>query len=332
MTLERNQQKQQGFTIVELLIVIVVIGILAAITIVSYNGIQSRAKSATVQSDLDNASKQLEVYKLTTSSSDQYPPDTTTAGLKASTGTTYAYYYNATANTYCLTGTNTGISYYIATGTPLQNGTCLISNGLVGWWNLNGSVNDTSGNNNNGTNNGATATTGQNGQVNGAYSFNGTSSLISLPNAAAISGNNPYTLSAWIQPTDITISNHGILGWGAWGTINGVTAFRTQNEGGINGLRMYWWNNDLAGSAPSLADGRWHHVLTEFDGSTRSIYVDGALIASDNPPVHNAVAADVNIGRTDGAEYFVGSIDDVRIYNRALSASEVQALHAAGAQ
>ena len=55
-------QKQKGFTIVELLIVIVVIGILAAITIVAYNGIQNRSRDASVQSDLVNLAKQFGVF------------------------------------------------------------------------------------------------------------------------------------------------------------------------------------------------------------------------------------------------------------------------------
>lgn len=57
------KQKQSGFTIVELLIVIVVIGVLAAITIVAFNGIQSRAKSAKVQQDLKSMQKLVELYK-----------------------------------------------------------------------------------------------------------------------------------------------------------------------------------------------------------------------------------------------------------------------------
>lgn len=66
-----------GFTIVELLIVIVVIGILAAITIVAYNGIQSRTYDTSVQSDLRNIAKQLEVGRVD-SLTDSYPTNNTT--------------------------------------------------------------------------------------------------------------------------------------------------------------------------------------------------------------------------------------------------------------
>ncbi|MDK2899225.1 MAG: hypothetical protein PWQ10_412, partial [Patescibacteria group bacterium] len=74
-----SKQSSSAFTIVELLIVIVIIGILAAITLVSYTGIASRANIATIQSDLSNASKKLSMYYATYGS---YP---TTTGLSSST-------------------------------------------------------------------------------------------------------------------------------------------------------------------------------------------------------------------------------------------------------
>jgi prepilin-type N-terminal cleavage/methylation domain-containing protein len=92
--LTRTQYKQQsGFTIVELLIVIVVIGILAAITIVAYNGIQNRAYDAAVQSDIDNVVKELRLYE---ASNGYYPAGVgqlSTVGIKL-TKTVYDPYYN----------------------------------------------------------------------------------------------------------------------------------------------------------------------------------------------------------------------------------------------
>ena len=77
------KQKSSALTIVELLIVVVVIAILAAITIVSYNGITKSAKETTLKSDLNTAAKQLQLDKVRTGSF----PTEEDAGLKSSAGT-----------------------------------------------------------------------------------------------------------------------------------------------------------------------------------------------------------------------------------------------------
>ena len=93
--------KQQGFTIVELLIVIVVIAILAAIAIVAYIGVTNRAIEVSLSSDLRGASKQIENSKTTDGS---YPLDT--SGLKKSNDTILQYNYNNLNATYCVTASS----------------------------------------------------------------------------------------------------------------------------------------------------------------------------------------------------------------------------------
>lgn len=73
---------RSGFTIVELLIVIVIIGILAAITIVAYNGIQDRARVSSITSGLTQNAKKIELYNAQNA---QYPPDIATAGVADTT-------------------------------------------------------------------------------------------------------------------------------------------------------------------------------------------------------------------------------------------------------
>lgn len=113
--MKHSTLKQTGFTIVELLIVIVVIGILAAITIVAFNGIQQKAHIAALQSDLKNSSKQLAIDNTINGT---YPATASDAnsgiGLKASPGTSYQYSYRSSGSSYCLTGTNNSISYYVS--------------------------------------------------------------------------------------------------------------------------------------------------------------------------------------------------------------------------
>lgn len=105
--------RANGFTIVELLIVVVVIAILAAITIVAYNGITQRANAAAAQSATEQALKKLMVYAV--DHNDTYPSDLASLGLVNSAGITYQYSVNnsTTPAGYCVTATANGVSYYL---------------------------------------------------------------------------------------------------------------------------------------------------------------------------------------------------------------------------
>jgi len=115
--------RRDGFTIVELLIVIVVIAILAAITIVAYNGIQNRAKASAAQSGAAQVKKKATAYALT--NSDAYPA--TLAAIDVSNSeTTYQYSVNNSSSpkTFCVTATVGTFSYWIssASGSPATGG------------------------------------------------------------------------------------------------------------------------------------------------------------------------------------------------------------------
>lgn len=131
-----RKNRQPGFTIVELLIVIVVIGILAAITIVAYNGIQGRVVAAVLASDLDSAAKKLKLYQVDNSS---YPTSIDCSGspvansicLKGSNGTTYTTFtpVNTTSpQTFCITATKGTTSYFINQDSTPTSGGCAITN------------------------------------------------------------------------------------------------------------------------------------------------------------------------------------------------------------
>lgn len=117
--MRKQNSSTAGFTIVELLIVIVVIAILATISIVAYRGIQERARASEATSGLAQAKKKLELYKVDNST---YP----TSGNLASAGvsdTDVSYQYTSDGSTYCLTAT-AGTTSYTATNTttPTQGG------------------------------------------------------------------------------------------------------------------------------------------------------------------------------------------------------------------
>jgi len=115
--------KSKGFTIVELLIVIVVIAILAAITIVAYNGIQNRAKQSAAQSRLTQANKKILAYAV--QNSDTYPSSLAQAEVDNSDNALqYTVDNNASPKTYGLTATSGTFSYYVSStsSTPVAGG------------------------------------------------------------------------------------------------------------------------------------------------------------------------------------------------------------------
>jgi prepilin-type N-terminal cleavage/methylation domain-containing protein len=325
-----------AFTIVELLIVIVVIGILAAITIVAYNGIQNRAKMASVQSDLTNGAKSLELSRVN-SSNDQYPVDAIAANLRASTGTVLSYNYLASSNGYCLTAVNSNISYFATNMVPkFQQGSCV---GLMGWYPLNGTVRDMSGNGRDGTPSGTVVTTGQNGQANGAYSLNG---------AVGDYIDTGYTYAADQLTASIWVLADG-TGQGGFGTILSNSRDCCSTNRGFQmqysrtspyALSSMLWagSNGVATSStisPGLTLNTWIHLAITFDGATLITYMNGAQIASASyagtlgtPLWHLYIG---RMGEFGGPYSFGGKVDDVRIFSRALPASEIQALYANGA-
>jgi hypothetical protein len=101
-------------------------------------------------------------------------------------------------------------------------------------------------------------------------------------------------------------------------------------QGGFRNGNVTIWNhggNVLAQSSPPTA-GAWHHFAYTYDGTTHRLYVDGAEAGNSTAAPQTAQVTSLVFGRWNGgpAEYFAGSLDDVRIYTRTLPASEVLAL------
>lgn len=112
-----------GFTIVELLIVIVVIGILAAITIVAYNGVTKNASAAVAKENAATALRKLNTELI---SSDNYPSSLSSLGIQNGGGTTYQYSYDNTANpkTFCVTVITNGSAYFVTQDGTTSSGLC----------------------------------------------------------------------------------------------------------------------------------------------------------------------------------------------------------------
>lgn len=202
--------------------------------------------------------------------------------------------------------------------------------GLIGYWNFDNAGNlgaDASGNGNALTVNGG-ATQEPTGKFGGGLALNGSSGFLSKATAVTglPTGNSSYTISAWFKPT--ATGDRGIVGWGNFGGNRQVCALRLLNT---NDFRHYWWSADLDGTAnTNYSNGQWHHVAAVYNGSTRAIWYDGTLIVQDSPGVNNSTSANFAIGRTNSGEYFQGALDDVAVWNNALSNAEIGALAAGG--
>ncbi len=332
--------KQNGFTIVELLIVIVVIAILAAISIVAYTGIQDRARSSAIQSGLAQGSRALEAAKAQSAVSEY--PDTAPSSLSSG-----SYYYNKIAGqSYCLSQTTNGVTYFVTSAqTSAVAGDC---NGLVGAWQFNNSSNDSSGNNLTSTMTNVTSVTGQNGASNGAYSFNGADSQILMTNTSQSSSLKPalpITTSLWLNASSVaTLSTlfqtdqsqcsgtSLYAGMKIFLNSNGTIGIRMGNGGGCGGTSRY----DKI-SSTVLSTGRWYHVAITADASrVFTIYIDGvdaggAYAGTATSLAYTSIPSRIGAS-SDGTERFNGSLDDIRVYNRLLPVSEIQALYKAGAQ
>lgn len=119
----KNRSGSRGFTIVELLIVIVVIAILATITIVAYNGVQERARTTAVSSALNQAAKKLKLYEIDNGT---YPVALTDVAIADSSNTSYQYTANNTVNpkTFCITATYGSTSGKVTESTAPTSGGC----------------------------------------------------------------------------------------------------------------------------------------------------------------------------------------------------------------
>jgi len=201
--------------------------------------------------------------------------------------------------------------------------------GLVAYYPFNGNANDQSANGNNGTVNGATLAMNRFGVPNQAYYFNGNAG-ITIPDSPSLEVNgSAVTLAAWVNP----------MGQGVY------TIFRKHEQSGGSGgcyMRLLSGNLDFGAvfssgyrevtspyGAPSL--NTWSHVAVVYDGQTIWFYVNGVLVYSVSQTgsllADSTVAA---IGSLPNADYFVGDIDEVRVYNRALGPQEVLGLATSG--
>lgn len=208
--------------------------------------------------------------------------------------------------------------------------------GLISYWKFDGNTNDFSGLGNNGAVTGtSTYVTGEVGQ---AFSFDG-STYITTGTSSVLNfeRTQPITISVW-EKTTISgflpmMSKFQSVSTGWYFALSGNgLLFQEANINNVNDFVSSCGNN----TPNSLLDGNWHNVMVTYDGSSNAngvkFYIDGKLqtttVARNNLSSSITNAAPVTIGSLDVVPHnpLIGQLDDLRIYNNALSATQVSVL------
>jgi len=213
--------------------------------------------------------------------------------------------------------------------------------GLVAYWKMDegswtgklGEVVDSSGNTHHGTAyGGVTTTTGKFGR---AGDFDGTDDYIEIKGYGGIGGSNPRTIEAWIK-TSYATGGPTIVQWGIRAS-GEKYRFRLEGDSNNNALRIEVQGGYKFGTT-KIADGNWHHIAVSFSGTDvvdHNLYVDGELepVGGSKSQSMNTNTATNNvwIGSDPIAfNYATGLIDEVAIFNRALSAEEIKQHYKSG--
>ncbi len=189
---------------------------------------------------------------------------------------------------------------------------------------------DNSGNNNNGTLTNGPAWSAS-GKYGSAVLFDGTDDFINIPDASSIDLTNGMTMEAWVNPSNVTgfktiickdrtTSNYTYT----LAANNNTTTVANQRPS--SRLRIGSANQTVTGTS-KLALNTWTHVASTYDGATFRLYVNGVQVSSLAVTGNITVTTDpLRIGGTTAlsGQYFAGLIDEVRIYNRALTQAEIQ--------
>jgi len=197
------------------------------------------------------------------------------------------------------------------------------TNGLVGFWPFNGNANDESGNGNNGTNNGATLTTDRFGNVNSAYNFNGINNYIN-----AVRNNlNQFSVSLWFNP-------------------NSSQEFSPFVDANLRNWEIYlkylkptftrWitapFNYQEFISTTTVPLSQWQHIVYTYTPNNVDVYLNGILISSFSNVslvISNNGLYYFGASISGTSQFYAGKLDDIGIWNRALTQDEIISLYQA---
>jgi hypothetical protein len=206
--------------------------------------------------------------------------------------------------------------------------------GMQLYYPFSGNANDASGNNKNGTVVGATLTTDRFGKSNAAYYFDGTGVRIDVDNTFVIPNNN-FTYALWVQP-DIALPPSGYANFISKHSVPSDCSILIRQFGGQYRVEYNIGNVYDNISFGTISVCAWDFITITYNGSQVSAYLNGALLASKNASgtvTNNAFPMRMGVYTFDlnnSLEYYKGKLDEIQIYNHALSNTEITNLYDEG--
>lgn len=323
---------KSAFTVVELLVVIVVIGVLAAITVVSYNGITQRATVAKLVAQLNDISKSIEIYSAINGTYPAALEDVNDGtGLPVDSATLYTYTYDndPASPSFCLIAKTNNLIYSTINNSPPILGSCtqsgIVGEGLVMYYDAantfsysaGASWRDIGGSGFDGVINSNPVFSSQN---DGILTFDGVDDWISIGKKASEVGfyDQSYTMSAAFKVADL-VGDKMIFS-----TASPATT-RTGLHHGTRNASFYFGHYGADASGGTVVADTWYIVHWVYNKETvpyARIYVNGILTASSNAASFIG-ETNFQIARTISSPFLKGSIGYISIYNRALSLDEI---------
>ena len=197
--------------------------------------------------------------------------------------------------------------------------------GLVLRMSCEGNFLDSSGSGNHGTQSGGVTIT--NGVKGRACGFDGVNDLINISYLVTNKTSN-ITISAWIKFPSNPSTQQGII---SHGSTSGTNSFNLNLE--TNGSVRFWYSNVQQAYTPLVSPNVWHHIVAVENDTHSTVYLDGTSpvsIATTHANTTNSYPVYIGSWNNQATWWFNGSIDEVRIYNRTLSAEEISALYDTG--
>jgi prepilin-type N-terminal cleavage/methylation domain-containing protein len=315
-----HRASRRAFTLIELVIVIAIIAASSIVTLLMFYGRRNA-------DDLAGAKEQVAAVLREAQSRSMSEDNNAPWGVHFANTTSTAPSYALFSTAY---STGTTAAYYRL---PSSVGMILVPSGLVGYWPFDEksgtTAYDFSGNGNNATLYNSAAWSA--GRLGYALSLaNGGSTNNALANASGGFGNpSTITLAAWVYPTAYSSGEMTVI---EGQSPNGYY-LSVNTDGSVN---CYWYGASPQGyfssGAGTVPLNQWAAIACVWNGTSINMFTNG--VSQYTTPVttgSGAVPTIINIGAETTARQFVGKIDDVRIYNRALSATEISQLYSESA-